>query len=75
MSFLASTKQELAIVIKERDLLREEKELEVSALNTQIEFIQKSYESIIKVNNIYNRLIHKHIDSYILIHIDSYTNT
>lgn len=45
---LTSTKQELAIVIKERDLLREEKELEVSALNTQIEFIQKSYESIIK---------------------------
>ena len=64
MSFVASTKQELAIVIKERDLLREEKELEVSALNTQIEFIQKSYESIIKVNNIHNTLIHKHIDSY-----------
>ncbi len=47
---LDSTKTKLSTVTLERDQLKEEKESEVAALNTQIEFIQKSYELIIQVN-------------------------
>lgn len=46
---LTVTKQELTDVCRERDLLKEEKETEVAALQTQLSFLKKSYETIIEV--------------------------
>jgi hypothetical protein len=45
---LTSTQEQLKMVTKERDKLREEKEVEVTALNNQLTFLKKSYETIIQ---------------------------
>lgn len=50
-SELGTTKESLTEVTKERDKLKEEKEMEVSALNNQLAFLKKSYETIIQVSN------------------------
>lgn len=50
-SELDTTKESLIEVTKERDKLKEEKEMEVSALNNQLAFLKKSYETIIQVSN------------------------
>ena len=49
-SELHTTQEELKVVTSERDKLKEEKEVEVTALNSQLEFLKKSYETIIQVS-------------------------
>ena len=48
-SELQTTKQSLTEVTRQRDKLKEEKEVEVAALNNQLSFLKKSYETIIQV--------------------------
>lgn len=50
-SELTSTQEQLKIVTRERDQLKEEKEKEVTALNKQLTFAQESYEAIIQVSH------------------------
>ncbi|XP_011409667.1 PREDICTED: uncharacterized protein LOC105316459 [Amphimedon queenslandica] len=47
-SELQTTKQTLTEVTRQRDKLKEEKEVEVAALNNQLSFLKKSYETIIQ---------------------------
>ena len=48
----ATTKTKLAAVTAERDQLKEEKEKELGELNRKLEYVQKSYETIIQVSTI-----------------------
>lgn len=51
---LQMTQDQLKIVTVERDKLKEEKEVEVAALNNQLAFLKKSYETIIQVRRQYS---------------------
>ena len=53
----ATTKTKLAAVTAERDQLKEEKERELGELNRKLEYVQKSYETIIQVHTIHCTII------------------